>query len=321
MEVRTLITGGSGFVGVNVVASLRRSGRVVLSLGTRATPPYGQEGIYSRVDIMDARAVAAAFDAFRPQEVVHLAARTDFAGRDDFFGYTVNTLGTRNVVAAIAKTPGVTRALFASSVVAASAEREEYGYARSKAAMEAIVSSGGLDASGCTWALLRLGHVWGPWGGAPYRAFFLAIASGQYVNLGRTDAPKSLVYIGNVAHEIECLLNARGERIQGRLFYLADRQPVSIVDWARTIAVAMGRRPPLHLPEPVVRVAAGCGDALAFLGWKNPPLSSRRLINMRTPSPPIPIEETLELVGPLPFTNPDGVHATIRWLREQGLIK
>ena len=321
MELRTLVTGGSGFIGVNLVAALRRSGRVVRSLGARLTPPAGQESLYSCVDILHSREVMAAFDAFRPHEVVHLAAQTGFAGRDDFFGYTVNTVGTRNVVAAIANSPGVSRALFASSIVAAApAERHEYGYAESKKEMEEIVSRTRLDASGCIWALMRLGHVWGPWSGAPYRAFFIAIARGRYANLGHSDAPKRLAYVGNVVHAIEHLLGAPAERIQGRLFHVADERPVCIGDWAQAIATALGRRPPRQIPEAVVRLAAGCGDALRFLGWKNPPLHSQRLANMRSPSPSIPIEETLELAGPLPFTIADGVRATIEWLREEQLI-
>lgn len=321
MELRTLVTGGSGFIGANLVAALQRSGRVVRSLGTRLMPPVGQESLYSRVDILHSREVMAAFDAFRPHEVVHLAAQAGFAGRSDFFGYTVNTLGTRNVVAAIANTPGVSRALFASSiVVVAPAEPREYGYAESKREMEEIVSRSKLDASGCTWALMRLGHVWGPWCGAPYRAFFIAISRGRYVNLGHSDAPKRLAYVGNVVHTIERLLRAPAGRIQGRRFHVADECPVCIGDWAQTVATALGRRPPRHIPEAVVRLAAGCGDALRFLGWKNPPLHSQRLANMRSHSPFFPMDETLELAGPLPFTIVDGVRETIEWLREEQLI-
>lgn len=321
MELRTLVTGGSGFIGVNLVAALRRSGRVVRSLGTRPTPPGGQESLHSRVDILHSREVMAVFDAFRPHEVVHLAAQTGFAGRDDFFGYTVNTVGTRNVVAAIANSPGVSRALFASSIAAvAPAERHEYGYARSKKEMEEIVSRSGLETSGCIWALMRFGHVWGPWGGVPFRSFFIAIARGRYVNLGRLDAPKRLAYVGNVVHVIEHLLGAPAELIQGRLFHVADERPLYIGDWAQIIAAELGRRPPRHIPEAVVRLAAGCGDALRLLGWENPPLHSQRLANMRRPSPSFPIEETLELAGPSPFTTVDGVRATIEWLREEQLI-
>jgi GlcNAc-P-P-Und epimerase len=320
MELRTLVTGGSGFIGVNLVAALRRSGRVVRSLGTRPAPPAGQESLYSRVDILHSRAVMAEFDAFQPHEVVHLAAQTLYAGRDDFFGYTVNTVGTRNVVAAIAKSPEVRRVLFASSIATvAPAERHEYGYGKSKKEMEEIVCHSGLERHGCTWALMRLGHVWGPWGGVPFRGFFIAIARGHYAKLGHVDAPKRLAYVGNVVHAIERLLEAPAERIHGRLFHIADEPPVCIGDWAQTIAAALGRRPPGHIPEAVVRLAAGCGDALRFLGF-NPPLHSQRLANMRTPSPSIPVQETLELVGPLPFTVADGVRATIEWLREEQLI-
>ncbi len=322
MELRTLVTGGSGFIGVNLVAALRRSGRVVKSLGTRLRPPAGQESLYSRMDILHSRTVTAAFGDFRPHEVVHLAAQTGFAGSDDFYGYTVNTVGTRNLLAAIANTPEVSRVLFASSIAAAAAppDRHEYGYGRSKREMEEIVSRGALDTRGRIWALMRLGHVWGPWGGAPFRGFFAAIARGRYVNLGHSNAVKRLAYVGNVVHVIQHLLDAPPERIQGRLFHVADEPPVCIADWAQTIAAALGRRPPRDVPEAVVRLAAGCGDALRFLGWKNPPLYSQRLANIRTPSPPFPIEAALELAGPLPFTMMDGVRATIEWLREEHLI-
>ncbi len=186
--------------------------------------------------------------------------------------------------------------------------------------MEGIVRGSGPSES-CSWALLRLGHVWGPKGGAPYRGFFLAIARGYYVHLGQPDAPKRLAYVGNVVHQIESFLRAPAERIDGRLLYVADHQPICIGDWAEVIAAAMGRRPPHRVPEPIVRLAARSGDVLALLGWRNPPLSSQRLIHMRTPSPSIPIEETLDLAGSLPFTLAEGVEATIRWLEQQGLIK
>lgn len=322
MERRTLVTGGSGFIGINLVEALRRSARTVLSVGTRDTPPPGQEGAYARLDILDRRAVIAAFAEFRPQEVVHLAARTDFSGRDDFHGWSVNVLGTRNIIAAIAATPGVSRALFASSIVAAKAdeERAEYGYARSKVAAEAAVAASRLEAHGCTWALLRPGHVWGPWGGAPYLAFFRAIARGRYAQLGRTDAPKRLAYVGNVVHQIEQLLAAPPPDIQGRLFYLADDPPLGIGDWARMIATVVGRPPPPQIPEAVVRLAAGCGDLLMALGWQNTPLSSRRLGNMRTPSSLVPVAETYAVTGPSPFSVRDGVEATVAWLRSRGLV-
>ncbi len=86
------------------------------------------------------------------------------------------------------------------------------------------------------------------------------------------------------------------------------------------IAAELGRLPPPRLPDAWVRAAAGCGDLLRLLGWPDPPLTSRRLANMRTSSPPFPLAPTLEVAGPSPYTVGDGIRATIAALRAEKLI-
>ena len=83
----------------------------------------------------------------------------------------------------------------------------------------------------------------------------------------------------------------------------------------------VGARPIGTAPLPLLRVAAAAGDAARMLGWQNPPLTRFRLNNMITEM----VYETSELeriVGPLPFSEKQGVAITVDWLRNHnGLPK
>lgn len=85
MTRRVLVTGGAGFIGSAVCRHLVQSGCEVLNLdkltyaGNLASlrpienaPNYA----FAQVDICDQAAVAAQFDAFRPTQVMHLAAES-----------------------------------------------------------------------------------------------------------------------------------------------------------------------------------------------------------------------------------------------------
>lgn len=77
--MRTLITGSNGLLGQKLVAALRNDPGVELvatSRGADRTPaPLGER--YRSLDITDAAAVDAVFDAVRPEVVVHTAAMTN----------------------------------------------------------------------------------------------------------------------------------------------------------------------------------------------------------------------------------------------------
>jgi nucleoside-diphosphate-sugar epimerase len=96
---RALITGINGFTGRYVAEELKQAGYEVYGLGNQASslPNYHQ------VNLLSPDALSIVIDEVKPQVVVHLAAIAFVAhgNADDF--YHVNIIGTRNLLAALAK--------------------------------------------------------------------------------------------------------------------------------------------------------------------------------------------------------------------------
>ena len=112
---RILVTGGSGFIGTNLVEALIADGHSVLNIDIATPRMAGHLECWRNVDILDALRLKRAFVDFRPDLVVHLAARTDLDEKRSLSGYAANVAGTSNIVEAIEQAGSVNRSLFASS--------------------------------------------------------------------------------------------------------------------------------------------------------------------------------------------------------------
>src|SRR5438067_3573851 len=94
--MRVIVTGSSGFIGRHLCRLLLRQGHRVLGVDCRplnASPSFPHDSAVA--DIRDAHAMRKIFDTFRPDGVLHLAARTDFATSGGLEEYTSNTTGVR----------------------------------------------------------------------------------------------------------------------------------------------------------------------------------------------------------------------------------
>src|SRR6187455_2690827 len=96
---RVIVTGGSGFLGTNLIESLRSTGAEVFNVDIAPPPIVDQMSLWRRVDILDIAALRHLIVDVRPETVIHLAARTDLDGRGPA-DYVANTHGTRNVIEA-----------------------------------------------------------------------------------------------------------------------------------------------------------------------------------------------------------------------------
>lgn len=301
-----------------MVAALLARGVPVLSID--AVPPRNpaHAPVFRQVDITDPAALGAAFDAFGPDEVIHLAARTDLLG-DSIDDYAANVAGTTALLDVVAARPGVRRLLFASSMLVCRLgylprDVTDYApntaYGASKVAAEQLVRA--ADPAMQRTVLFRPTSIWGPWFGEPYRNFFDAVMAGIYVHPRGASTRRSYGYIDNAIAQTSALMAAQAPA--DALYHLADYTPVDIGAWADMIAAAAGRRRPLRVPMAVMQAAALAGDGLKALGWQRPPMTRFRLANMMMDA----VQDTgpmAALCPDLPVSITEGTARTVRWLQ------
>jgi nucleoside-diphosphate-sugar epimerase len=324
MPGRLLITGGSGFIGTNLVEHFRERADAVLSLDLRPPRHPDHQGLWRRVDPLDGEQIAAEFEAFRPTHVLHFGARTDLDG-SRLLDYDLNVRGVLHVLAAVRRSSTIERVIFASSRMVCRIDHrpsadDEYSppnpYGESKMVGELLVREARLD---CPWLIVRPTSIWGPWFDVPYKTFFLSIARGRYVNVRGHVVDKSFGFVGNSVHEIDRLLAAPAEHVNGRTFYLADYPPINVGEMAEQIRQRLGAPALRTVPRPVLEPAAKAGDVLKRLGWRNPPLTSFRLDNLVTEMV-YDLGPLREIAGELPYSMEDGVELTVAWLRAHGEV-
>jgi GlcNAc-P-P-Und epimerase len=308
MARRILITGGSGFIGTNLVERVREDAEAVLSLDPRPPQNPDHRDVWRVLDPLDPEQLRTEFAAFRPTEVLHFGARTDLDGID-----------------AVRRTESVERVMFASSRMVCRIDHrpsadDEYSppnpYGESKMVGELLVRESRLETP---WLLVRPTSIWGPWFDVPYKTFFLSIARGRYVNVRGRVVDKSFGYVGNSVHEIERLMAAPTDQVNGRTFYLADYPPINVGTMAEYIRGRIGAPALRTVPRPVLEPAAKAGDVLKRLGWRNPPLTTFRLDNLVTEMV-FDLSATQAIAGDLPYTMEEGVDVTVDWLRARGEV-
>jgi GlcNAc-P-P-Und epimerase len=323
-ESRILVTGGSGFIGTALVGRLQGAGGLVVNMDP--VPPRNPEhrDLWRNADLLDPVATREVVQSVDPTHIVHLGARTDLEGQT-LSDYAVNTEGTENLLSAAASVDPPPRLVAASTRMVCRIGYQprsdlDYcppnAYGQSKVEMERIVRASGYPSA---WLLVRPTSIWGPWFDVPYRDFFLAVARGRYRHPAGGRILKSFGYVENTVHQILGLMQAAEARVMGRVFYLADYEPIEVLDWARRIQAETGGPAVRTLPIRILRAVAAGGDLLQRLGWRDPPLTSFRLSNLITEML-YDLEPVRALVPNLPVSLNHGVERTVAWLQASGAL-
>jgi nucleoside-diphosphate-sugar epimerase len=322
--MRVLITGGSGFIGTNLVERFIARGDVVLNLDISAPRNPVHLHLWKFGDLLDFEAFSHHVRSFMPEVVFHMAARTDLDGKT-LADYSVNTDGVENLTCILELVPSVRRVIFASSRLVCKIGYSPINeidycpttpYGESKVLGELIVRDF-IARSSVSSTIVRPTSIWGPWFSIPYKNFFISVANSSYFHPGNLNVLKSFGYIGNTVHQLECLLNSEHAAVNGKTIYLADYPPIDVRDMANAIRAKLDLPPVRNANIYILRLLAKIGDGLKFMGISNPPLTSFRLTNLITQMT-YDLNPLTSIAGELPYTMEEGVDLTLSWLKAQG---
>jgi nucleoside-diphosphate-sugar epimerase len=321
MERRLLITGGSGFIGANLILEIdRRGGYEVLNLDVAQPKFASTTAKYRRCDLMDRPAVEQSFAEFQPTHVVNLAGRTDMFGAmvDD---YAANHIGTQNVIAAIRQTPSVENIVFTSSQFVVGPGRlpdcdEDYRphtiYGQSKVETEKAIRRANLSVS---WTIIRPTNIWGRWHPRYPREFWRVLKQGRYVHPGGPPVTRCYGYVGNILDQVLTILAREDGSLNGKTFYVGD-PPIDIYEWTNAFSLELTGKPVRVMPRPVLLAMAKAGDLVIKFGGNFPIYTSR--FRSMTEDYVTPMDPTYAALGPPRISMKEGVHETAEWLRTEG---
>ena len=318
---RVLVTGGSGFIGTNLIETLgNRPDLELLNLDAREPKRRDHRAFWRKCDLLDAELTLRHVQDFQPAEVIHLASRTDMFGKtvDE---YASNHVGTANIAAAIKRTHSIERVIFTSSqyVVGPGALptddfdfRPHTTYGESKVLSEKAVRAADLD---CTWTIIRPTNVWGRWHPRYPSEFWKVVKDGRYVHPGGAPVIRCYGYVGNVIYQIQRMLEADPSVVAGKVYYVGD-PPMDLLDWTNAFSLQLTGRKVRVVPRTAVAALGKVGDLVIAMGGNFPIFSSR--YRSMTESYVTPMQRTFDDFGMPPISLEEGVRETGSWLQELG---
>lgn len=314
---KILITGGSGFIGTNLVEYYLSKGAGVLNIDLK--PPQNKEhnDYWKEVDILNYSLFKTTVEDFAPKYVIHLAARANLTGKS-LEDYSANIDGVNNLIQIGNSTDSIKKIVFASTILVCKRgyipeDDDDYCppnlYGESKAIGEQLVKD---KSSNYDWVIVRPTSIWGPWFGPTYRRFFEMIMQGRYFNFTGKMSTKTYGYIGNVVYQVDSILYS--EETNGNIYHLGDYEPTNIKEWSSEIASELDKKI-ITVPRILIRGLAKTGDLLQVLNIKFP-INSFRFNNMTTDSIK-PMDKIKRIVPNLAYTRQEGNRLTIDWIRNQ----
>ena len=316
---KLVITGGSGFIGTNLVDFYLGKGVEVLNIDIDAPQNPDHEKYWKKVDILDYDLMNSTISDFAPDHIIHLAARANLTGNslDD---YAVNIEGVKNLIKIGNSTESIKKIMFASTILVCKRgyipeNDDDYCppnlYGESKMIGEQLVKK---ESANYDWVIVRPTSIWGPWFGPTYRRFFEMILKGRYFNFTGKMSTKTYGYIGNVVYQIDSILDS--EETNGQVYHLGDYQPTNIKEWSKEIASELDKKI-LTVPRIFIWCLAKLGDFLKLFNIRFP-INSFRYYNMTTDSIK-PMDRTKQVAPQEKFTRKEGNKHTIAWMQNHSI--
>ncbi|WP_264560051.1 NAD-dependent epimerase/dehydratase family protein [Flavobacterium sp. N2270] len=319
---RILITGGSGFIGSNLVRFFCDKNNEVLNYDIKKPIDNLHINKWVEGDVLDYNQLSSTIKKFNPDYIFHFAARTDLDENKDINGYSANIKGVENIVKVVNELKSVKRTIYASSRMVCSIDYtpKDYNdycppnlYGESKMIGEGIVKKNAVH----DYIIVRPTSIWGPFFHVPYRTFFDTIKNGTFFLPKGHNPKKSFGFVGNSVYQLENLLFCSTQVLnKDKTYYLTDYPPLELKTWSDLITKKTNGRTTREIPVYILKSIAILGDILAKLGWKQVPLTTFRYNNMIT-NMVYDTSELEKICGKLPYNLENGVDITLKWINKK----
>ena len=321
--MKILITGGSGFIGTNLIDLLLTKEDIqILNYDKSAPVKESHARFWTNGNIMDPAFMCQTFKEFLPDSVIHLAARTDTLS-DQLADYAENTVGTQNVLDAIKKTSSIKHAIITSTQYVYKSDYQPYPshdedflphtvYGQSKVLTEQFTRSADLA---CNWTIIRPTNIWGPWHMRYPNELWKVIDKGVYFHPVNHSVLRTYGYVKNIVHQIHQIMIASPSLVHKKMYYVGDA-PIDSFKWLDELSVQMTQKHLKRLPKFIFQGIAIGGDMLRAMRVPFP-LYSKRFKNM-IEDYPAPTAITIKLFGQAEADLKHNVEETLEWLKAEG---
>jgi len=323
--MRLLITGGGGFIARHFVQRLAH-GRVTPTLFDLVAPDWDPGAAAVVIgDVRDRGTLLRA--ASGCDAVLHLAAAHHDSGLSPQTYDDVNQGGTRALCDVLDKA-GIHNVCFLSTVAvygAAPEPRHEdtpphptSPYGRSKWAAERVLQDWVARAPGRRVLVIRPPVVFGPGNYANMYALIRQIDSGRFLQVGRGQNIKSLVYVENL---VAATLHAWRQQtaLAWDVVNVVDKPDLTSRQIAEILCRALGR----PLPKRSIPVGLGLAlglpfDALSRVTGRNLPVSTARIRKYAVEQTKFEADKLARLGFRAAISLEEGLRRMVHWYRHDG---
>ena len=317
--MKLLITGGSGFIGLNIIEYYLRLGVDILNIDIQKPRITSHLPYWHNCDIRDRDSLSKVINEYKPTHILNLAARTDMYGKT-INDYDSNTKGTKNLIELISEMDFEKVIITSSQFVCRPGKVPEFDedyephtlYGLSKVVSECVVRSSSLN----RWIIIRPTNIWGPWHPRYPYEFWAILAKGLYIQPSGRSPIRSYGYVKNIIYQIDYLLKSPLEKVQGKTYYVGESS-IELIEWVNAFSLALSGREARIVPRSFVKGLALVGDLFNAMNI-NFPIQTQRFRSM-TEDYLIPESQLVNNIK-LPYSLNEGVKETVNWMYEMGFI-
>jgi 2-alkyl-3-oxoalkanoate reductase len=323
--MKTLVTGGTGFLASHLIPALQRCGHQVSAFIPPSSDPSGlrRQGVV--VHVGDVRRPDTLVPAMHGADAVfHLAAAIGVR-RPMRDYHAVNVTGTENVCRA-ALAAGVKRLVHVSSTSVYQQGlglplREDFPlkplpdpYPQTKAAgdslVQRLIASEHLPAT-----IARTSTIFGPGDDLNFGRIADRLLAGRSIVIGSGRNRVPFAYVDDIVRGLLLVLGQ--ERANGQIYNLADDRPPTQEELLRAVAGELSARMPrIHVPYGLAYGTAFAAEGAARLTRAPHPLVTRFGITLYGADNRVAIDKARRELGYQPRVSlPQGVSAAAGWYR------